>query len=221
MGTAAAAGSCGGANCTVAPRRSSASSRSTSIPRAVASGLTVGAQQAVEIAKAMSRDVRVLIMDEPTAALSAFEVQRLFRQVRRLAASGVAILFVSHRLDEVFELSDRITVFRDGAHISTRPAGEVTEATLIRDMVGRELSDFFHRVPHDPGAVALRCRRPRAARAPSTACRSRCARARCWASPDSSAPGARRSPRPCSASPRRTRARSSAAARSSTIRQSA
>jgi len=124
-------------------------------PRAVASGLTVGAQQAVEIAKAMSRDVRVLIMDEPTAALSAFEVQRLFRQVRRLAASGVAILFVSHRLDEVFELSDRITVFRDGAHISTRPAGEVTEAALIRDMVGRELSDFFHRVPHDPGAIAL------------------------------------------------------------------
>jgi rhamnose transport system ATP-binding protein len=125
-------------------------------PRAVASGLTVGAQQAVEIAKAMSRDVRVLIMDEPTAALSAFEVQRLFRQVRRLAASGVAILFVSHRLDEVFELSDRITVFRDGTHISTKPASEVTEETLIRDMVGRELTDFFHRVAHDPGAVALR-----------------------------------------------------------------
>src|SRR5215207_2116133 len=125
-------------------------------PRAVASGLTVGAQQAVEIAKAMSRDVRVLIMDEPTAALSAFEVQRLFRQVRRLAASGVAILFVSHRLDEVFELSDRITVFRDGTHISTKPASEVTDETLIRDMVGRELTDFFHRVAHDPGAVALR-----------------------------------------------------------------
>ena len=125
-------------------------------PRAVASGLTVGAQQAVEIAKAMSRDVRVLIMDEPTAALSAFEVQRLFRQVRRLAASGVAVLFVSHRLDEVFELSDRITVFRDGAHISTRAASEVTDASLIRDMVGRDLSDFFHRVAHDPGAVALR-----------------------------------------------------------------
>jgi rhamnose transport system ATP-binding protein len=125
-------------------------------PRAVASGLTVGAQQAVEIAKAMSRDVRVLIMDEPTAALSAFEVQRLFRQVRRLAASGVAILFVSHRLDEIFELSDRITVFRDGTHISTKPAADVTESTLIRDMVGRELSDFFHRVPHHPGEVALR-----------------------------------------------------------------
>ena len=79
-------------------------------PRALASQLTVAGQQAVEIAKALSRDVRVLIMDEPTAALSALEVERLFRQVRRLAASGVAILFVSHRLDEVFELSDRITV---------------------------------------------------------------------------------------------------------------
>ena len=72
-------------------------------PRSLASQLTVGGQQAVEIAKAMSRDVRMLIMDEPTAALSAHEVRRLFRQVRRLAASGVAILFVTHRLDEVFE----------------------------------------------------------------------------------------------------------------------
>ena len=78
-------------------------------------------------AKAMSRSARVLIMDEPTAALSAHEVQRLFRQVRRLAASGVAVLFVSHRLDEVFELSDRITVFRDGQHISTKPVADVTE----------------------------------------------------------------------------------------------
>jgi rhamnose transport system ATP-binding protein len=124
-------------------------------PRTVASQLTVAGQQAVEIAKAMSRQVRVLIMDEPTAALSAHEVRRLFRQVRRLAASGVAILFVSHRLDEVFELSDRITVLRDGQHISTKPVAEVSEVSLIRDMVGRELSDFFRRVPHEPGDVAL------------------------------------------------------------------
>lgn len=124
-------------------------------PRSLASQLTVGAQQAVEIAKAMSRDVRVLIMDEPTAALSAHEVQRLFRQVRRLAASGVAVLFVSHRLDEVFELSDRITVFRDGQHISTKPVEDVSEVSLIRDMVGRELSDFFHRTSHAPGEIAL------------------------------------------------------------------
>ncbi len=124
-------------------------------PRTVASQLTVAGQQAVEIAKAMSRQVRVLIMDEPTAALSAHEVDRLFRQVRRLAASGVAVLFVSHRLDEVFELSDRITVLRDGQHISTKPVGDVTEVSLIRDMVGRELSDFFRRVAHEPGDVAL------------------------------------------------------------------
>jgi len=124
-------------------------------PRTVASQLTVAGQQAVEIAKAMSRRVRVLIMDEPTAALSAHEVDRLFRQVRRLAASGVAILFVSHRLDEVFELSSRITVLRDGRHISTRAVGEVTEVSLIRDMVGRDLSDFFRRVAHEPGDVAL------------------------------------------------------------------
>jgi rhamnose transport system ATP-binding protein len=124
-------------------------------PRTSASQLTVAGQQAVEIAKAMSRQVRVLIMDEPTAALSAHEVDRLFRQVRRLAASGVAILFVSHRLDEVFEISGRITVLRDGHHISTKPVSDVSEVSLIRDMVGRDLSDFFRRVPHEPGEVAL------------------------------------------------------------------
>jgi rhamnose transport system ATP-binding protein len=124
-------------------------------PRTPASQLTVAGQQAVEIAKAMSRQVRLLIMDEPTAALSAHEVRRLFRQVRRLAASGVAILFVSHRLDEVFELSDRITVLRDGQHISTKPVTDVSEVSLIRDMVGRDLSDFFRRIPHEPGEVAL------------------------------------------------------------------
>jgi rhamnose transport system ATP-binding protein len=124
-------------------------------PRTPASQLTVAGQQAVEIAKAMSRRVRVLIMDEPTAALSAHEVRRLFRQVRSLAASGVAILFVSHRLDEVFELADRITVLRDGQHIATKPVAEVTEVSLIRDMVGRELTDFFRRVAHEPGGVAL------------------------------------------------------------------
>ena len=89
-------------------------------PRTLASGLTVASQQAIEIAKAISLDVRVLIMDEPTAALSAHEVDRLFLQVRRLRDSGVAVLFISHRLDEVFVIADRITVFRDGGRISTR-----------------------------------------------------------------------------------------------------
>ena len=119
-------------------------------------------------------------------------------------ASGVAILFVSHRLDEVFELSDRITVLRDGQHISTKPAAEVTEVTLIRDMVGRELADFFHRVAHEPGDVALERRGPRSrGRVRGRQLRG-ARRARCSASPASSARDAPRSPRRCSASRRPT-----------------
>ena len=107
-------------------------------PRLPAAGLTVAGQQAVEIAKAISLDVRVLIMDEPTAALSAHEVDRLFRQVRSLKESGVAVLFITHRLEELFTISDRISVFRDGRHISTRPVAEVSEDSLVREMVGRD-----------------------------------------------------------------------------------
>lgn len=114
-------------------------------PRIPASQLTVGGQQAVEIAKAISLDVRVLIMDEPTASLSAHEVERLFEQVERLRQRGVAVLFISHRLDEVFRISDRITVFRDGQHISTRPVAEVTHDLLVREMVGRDVEEFFGR----------------------------------------------------------------------------
>lgn len=125
-------------------------------PQLPAAGLTVAGQQAVEIAKAMAVDTRVLIMDEPTAALSAHEVERLFRQVRLLRDSGVSILFISHRLDEVFRISDRITVFRDGRHISTRPASDVSEDLLVREMVGREASDFFSRGEHPVGETVLR-----------------------------------------------------------------
>src|SRR5918996_6220918 len=88
--------------------------------RQPARGLSVAHQQAVEIAKAISLDVRVLIMDEPTAALSAHEVGRLFGQVRHLTENGVSILFISHRLEEVFEIADRVTVLRDGRLISSR-----------------------------------------------------------------------------------------------------
>jgi rhamnose transport system ATP-binding protein len=125
-------------------------------PRLPAAGLTVAGQQAVEIAKAISLDVRVLIMDEPTAALSAHEVDRLFRQVRSLKESGVAVLFITHRLDEIFAVSDRISVFRDGRHISTRPVSDVTEDSLVREMVGRDPSDFFARGDHPEGEVLLR-----------------------------------------------------------------
>jgi rhamnose transport system ATP-binding protein len=125
-------------------------------PRTPASELPVAAQQAVEIAKAISLDVRVLIMDEPTAALSAHEVSRLFTQVRNLAESGVAVLFISHRLEEVFEIADRVTVLRDGKWISSRPIAEVSTRTLIRDMVGRDESEFYARTSHTPGEPVLR-----------------------------------------------------------------
>jgi rhamnose transport system ATP-binding protein len=107
--------------------------------RKPARGLTLAAQQSVEIAKAISLNVRVLIMDEPTASLSAHEVQELFRLVRDLKRQGVAILFVSHRMEEVFEIADRITVFRDGRLISTRARLEATPHRAIADMVGREI----------------------------------------------------------------------------------
>jgi rhamnose transport system ATP-binding protein len=95
-------------------------------------------------------------MDEPTAALSAHEVTQLFRQVRHLTASGVAVLFISHRLDEVFEIADRVTVLRDGRLISSRPRAEATPQRAIQDMVGREMSEFFARTEHPRGRLALR-----------------------------------------------------------------
>ena len=99
----------------------------------------MAAQQSVEIAKAISLNVRILIMDEPTASLSAHEVQELFKLVRDLKRQGVAILFVSHRMEEVFEIADKVTVFRDGRLISTRTRGEATPQRAIADMVGREI----------------------------------------------------------------------------------
>src|SRR6516162_589602 len=94
--------------------------------RSPARGLTLAAQQSVEIGKAISLNVRVLIMDEPTASLSAHEVRELFRLARDLKRQGVAILFVSHRLEEVFEIADKVTVFRDGRLISTHPRSDTT-----------------------------------------------------------------------------------------------
>ena len=123
-----------------------------------ARGLTLAEQQTVEIAKAISLDVRVLIMDEPTASLSAHEVRRLFRIVANLKRQGVAVLFISHRMEEVFEISDTITVLRDGRWISTMPRAEMTPALAIRQMVGREVKELFHRERRAPGPVRLSVR---------------------------------------------------------------
>ncbi|HLA44677.1 MAG TPA: sugar ABC transporter ATP-binding protein [Aggregatilineales bacterium] len=111
--------------------------------RSQARGLTLAAQQTVEIAKALSLKARVLIMDEPTASLSAHEVMRLFQLVRTMRNQGVAILFISHRMEEVFEISDRVTILRDGQFISSAPVAKVTTESAIHDMVGRELVDEY------------------------------------------------------------------------------
>ena len=117
-------------------------------------GLSMADQQLIEIAKALSLDARVLILDEPTASLSAHEVDRLFTIVRRLRDRGVPVLFVSHRLDEVFALCDRATVLRDGRHVITAPTRDLTTADLIRHMVGRSVT-LFPKVETPVGEVLL------------------------------------------------------------------
>ncbi|WP_148572508.1 sugar ABC transporter ATP-binding protein [Nocardioides caldifontis] len=105
--------------------------------------LSVAEQQVVEIAKAVSYDARIISMDEPTAALADHEVTLLYAIIARLKARGVAILYVSHRLKEIFDLCDTITVLKDGRLVDTRPAGDLDDATLVRLMVGRSISSFF------------------------------------------------------------------------------
>jgi ribose transport system ATP-binding protein len=107
-------------------------------PDARIAGLRMGEQQLVEIAKALSLSARILIMDEPTSALSPAECARLFRIVRQLAAEGVGIVYISHRIDEVMGLADRVTVLRDGRNVVTAPISEMSRARLIGAMVGRE-----------------------------------------------------------------------------------
>ncbi|MCB9159224.1 MAG: sugar ABC transporter ATP-binding protein [Caldilineaceae bacterium] len=123
--------------------------------RSQARGLTLASQQAVEIAKAISLNVRVLIMDEPTASLSAHEVEQLFALADRLRRQGVALLFISHRMEEVFQIADRITILRDGQFISTGPVAEYNTERAIRDMVGRQVEDFFAQRENEPGDVLM------------------------------------------------------------------
>lgn len=105
--------------------------------------ITVAYQQIVEIIKAVSSNVRILIMDEPTAPLSIDEVKMLYRLVGKLKQAGVSIVYISHRLEEIFQIADRITVFRDGRHIATHDIGDTSEESLIKEMVGRELSNQY------------------------------------------------------------------------------
>jgi rhamnose transport system ATP-binding protein len=110
-------------------------------PARIARGLSIADQQVVEIGKALSLDARVLVMDEPTAALSAAETGRLFDVIAALRAQGAAILFISHRLEEVFTICEQVTVMRDGSHVLTSALAGLTAADLVRAMVGRELAE--------------------------------------------------------------------------------
>jgi rhamnose transport system ATP-binding protein len=121
-------------------------------------GLSVAEQQLVEIAKALSLQARVLVLDEPTAALSSHEVDELFAIVKQLRERGVAVLFVSHRLEEVFRIADSLTVFRDGTHIITAPVSEMNTEEIIKHMVGRELSTLFPKGKVEIGEVVLEVR---------------------------------------------------------------
>ena len=116
--------------------------------------LTVAQTQVVEIAKALGRQADVILMDEPTAALSDHEVAALFRAITRLKARGVAIVYTTHKMDEVFRLADRISVLRDGRLVGTAPASELNPSKLITMMVGRELADVFP-VRHSPSDEIL------------------------------------------------------------------
>ncbi|MCX7287091.1 MAG: sugar ABC transporter ATP-binding protein [Rhodobacterales bacterium] len=125
-------------------------------PRRAAAELTLAEQQTVEIARAISLNVRVLVMDEPSASLSDHEVQRLFGIARSLRDQGVAVLYISHRLEEIFALADTVTVMRDGRHISTNPVEKVTQGSMIAEMVGRDMTNRFAReTSNDTGQVLL------------------------------------------------------------------
>ncbi|MBB5375742.1 rhamnose transport system ATP-binding protein [Deinococcus metalli] len=121
-------------------------------------GLSIADQQLVEIAKALSLDARVLIMDEPTAALTLQETERLFRVVRSLRARGAAVLFITHRLEEVFAECQRVTVMRDGTWVSSGPVEGYDTDSVVRQMVGRDLGELYPRGDAQVGDVALSVR---------------------------------------------------------------
>jgi ribose transport system ATP-binding protein len=120
--------------------------------------LSVAQQQMVEIAKATGRQSRLIVMDEPSATLTEHELANLFELIRSLRERGVSVIYISHRLEEIFEIADRVTVFRDGHHIATRPIGEVNREEIIRMMVGRELKESIPKQVAPVGEVALEVR---------------------------------------------------------------
>ena len=114
-------------------------------PSAQIGDLTVASQQMVEIARALSQNADLIVMDEPSAILAGQELDSLFAAIRSLVEQGVTIIYISHRLNEVFEIADDVTVLKDGRVVGVQPIGEVTRARLIQMMVGRPLEEIFTR----------------------------------------------------------------------------
>ncbi|MBA2897883.1 sugar ABC transporter ATP-binding protein [Nonomuraea soli] len=133
---------------------------STFGPRDAVGRLSVAQQQVVEICKALSVDARIIVMDEPTASLAEHEVELLYDLVRRLRERGMAILYISHRMREIFDLSQRVTVLKDGALVATRNTADVTQSELVSLMVGRELSHYYppRAAPEEKGEVVISIR---------------------------------------------------------------
>jgi len=127
-------------------------------PRSVVQDLSIAEQQIVEIAKAVSKNVKILIMDEPSAPLSVSEIELMFKIINQLKQKGVTIIYISHRLEEVFQVSDRVSVMRDGCYITTKIAKETNRQELINLMVGRELKESYPIRKNPPGEIVLEAR---------------------------------------------------------------
>lgn len=127
-------------------------------PRQNMRELTIGMQQLVEIARAVSEDAKILILDEPTSALSRTESERLFEIIEQMRRGGVGLIYISHRMEEVWTLSDRVTVFRDGRLIGTQETGQIVPDDVVRMMVGRPLTDLYKHALRVPGKPILETR---------------------------------------------------------------
>jgi ribose transport system ATP-binding protein len=124
-------------------------------PRRELGGLSVGMQQMVEIARAVSENARILVLDEPTAALSQAEANHLYRVIEEMRSAGVGLVYISHRMEEVWRLADRVTVFRDGTYVGTREKEQISPPDVVRMMVGRQVDDLYHHEDRSAGDVVL------------------------------------------------------------------
>ena len=129
-------------------------------PHTLVGDLSIAEQQLVEIARAVHAQARILVMDEPTTPLSSRETDRLFELIRQLRDEGLAIIYISHRMAEIYELSDRVSVLRDGAYVGTLERADLSAESLVKMMVGRDISGFYKKehAPYDPGKVVLQVR---------------------------------------------------------------